>query len=324
MPTRAHSLLLSVLCAACGGTAETRTETLSPVHSEPIERAAPSGAGAIAGFGSHPPLVLAFHAPPTASAFDASEIVAGDSGTLPGSGSRLDRGTAATAGTLAMAPAPYAAQSDFASTGLEFWGGAAHVSFYDFLDSSFRLANSREEWDEADRFEIAFYSREPLHGHVEALIGGFVFYEERDWEEGTSEILFDTWGIGVDMGAVIYPFEGADDRFLNIGFAPFARFSLGWNDGDFFDVPKNVSGGVGTATGELDNLRFDIGVGAELRAVVARRFFFGIGAGYIWWTTADGATGFTADNGGTIIIFDDSYDFRGNETWIRATAGIYF
>ena len=207
----------------------------------------------------------------------------------------------------------------------EPWGAAAGFSVFDLYDADFRIAAQREEWDRTERFEINFWSREPVSGHVEALIGGFLFREERDWDEGAQRVIVDAWGIGFDMGAMIYPFEGAETRSFDIGFAPYARFALGLSDGDFRDIDANLpGGGVGTTSGELGELRFDFGVGVDVRAVVGRSMFFGVGTGLNWWTTTDGSFGTTRDGGGIIVVEDDEFDFRGSEGYVRATVGFYW
>ena len=204
------------------------------------------------------------------------------------------------------------------------WGAAMGVAVYDLHDADFRIASQREEWDRTQRVELTFHSREPVHGRVEALIGGFLFREERDWDEGNQEVIVDAWGIGVDAGAMIYPWEGAANRQFDIGFAPYARLALGFSNGDFENIETNVSGTPATSSGELGDLRFDFGVGVDVRAVVGRSFYFGVGAGWNWWTTTDGSVGTTRDGVGTILVADDEFDFDGSEGFVRATLGFYW
>ena len=204
------------------------------------------------------------------------------------------------------------------------WGAAMGFAVYDQFDADFRIASQREEWDRTQRVELTFHSREPVHGRVEALIGGYVFREERDWDEGNQEVIVDAWGVGVDAGAMLYPFEGAQNRQLNVGIAPYARLGLGVADGEFQNIDTNVSGTPGFASGDIGKLRFDFGIGVDVRAVVGRSFYFGVGTGWNWWTTTDASDGTTRDGVGTILIADDEFDFDGSEGYIRATLGFYW
>ena len=157
---------------------------------------------------------------------------------------------------------------------------------------------------------------------VELLVD--LYEQERDWDEGNQEVIVDAWGIGVDAGAMIYPWEGAANRQFDIGFAPYARLALGFSNGDFENIETNVSGTPATSSGELGDLRFDFGVGVDVRAVVGRSFYFGVGAGWNWWTTTDGSVGTTRDGVGTILVADDEFDFDGSEGFVRATLGFYW
>jgi len=268
-----------------------------------------------------PPLFLGYHLAAPAAATDPFAIDMALSGpNVPASAASPTLTFAATTAVAAQAPPtsdPYWGYEN------QRWGGAGGISYYEFTDAEFRIAAEREEWDSVDRFEFAMFSREPLHGHVEAMIGGFIFWEERDWEEGTSKVLYDTWGFGVDMGAMIYPLPNADERKVNLGFLPYFRLAMGFGDGDFRNIEVDLPGGVGTASGDMGDLRFDIGAGVEARLVVARTFFAGVGVGYNWWTTAEGAAG-TTSQGGTVIIVDDEFDFGGDEAYLRVSAGFFF
>ncbi len=206
----------------------------------------------------------------------------------------------------------------------EVWDSAVGFSVYSLFDADFRIAAQRENWDRTERVELSFYSREPLHGRVEALIGGHLYREERDWNEGDQRVIVDAWGFGLDMGAMIYPFPNADEREFNIGLVPFVRFGIGLSDGDFRNIDVNLPGEVGSSSGELGEYRYDFGLGAEVRALIGRTFYFGLGAGYNWWTTADGSAGTTRNGVDIIVIQDDKFDFKGSEGYLRATVGFYF
>jgi hypothetical protein len=268
-----------------------------------------------------PPLFIGYHVAAPAAALDPFTIdmaLSGPSVPAPATAPSLT-----FAATSAVAAQSQSTSDPYWGYENQRWGGAGGISFYEFTDAEFRIAAEREEWDSVDRFEFAMYSREPLHGHVEAMIGGFLFWEERDWEEGSSKVLYDTWGFGVDMGAMIYPLPNADQRKVNLGFLPYFRLAMGFGDGDFRNIEVDLPGGVGTASGDMGDLRFDIGAGVEARLVVARTFFAGIGVGYNWWTTAEGAAG-TTSQGGTVIIVDDEFDFGGDEAYLRVSAGFFF
>lgn len=207
----------------------------------------------------------------------------------------------------------------------EVWGAAGGLRFYEHRDADFRLAAEREDWDRVERVELGFASREPLQGRVEALIGGHIFSEERDWTDGPRRILFDTVGFGVDLGAMIYPFEGAGDRALNIGLGPWVRGAVGWCDGDFVDLEASLpGGGIGSTSGDLADLRFDLGVGLDLRAVIARSMVIGVGGGWNSWRATSGAAGTTKDGGGVIVVEDDDFRLSGSETFLRFTLEFYW
>lgn len=292
---------------------ESAIEQPAPAADRTSDLAAPPRAAVAPG------LLLAHHAVPAAATTDPFAIemaLAGPSAPAAATEPRFTF-TATTAAQATGAGDPYWGYEN------QRWGGAGGISFYEFPDAEFRIAAEREEWDDVERFEFAMYSREPLHGHVEAMIGGFIFWEERDWEEGTSKVLYDTWGFGVDMGAMLYPLPNADQKKLNIGILPYFRLAMGFGDGDFRNIEVDLPGGVGTASGDMGDLRFDIGAGVEARIVVARTFFAGVGVGYNWWTTAEGAAG-TTSQGGTVIIVDDEFDFGGDEAYFRVSAGFFF
>jgi hypothetical protein len=156
------------------------------------------------------------------------------------------------------------------------------------------------------------------------MVGGFFFYEERDWDEGNARVLYDTWGFGVDMGAMVHALPRSDEHAFSLGFLPYFRLAMGVSDGDFTNVPIQLPGEVGTSSGEMGDLRFDVGMGVEARAVVAQTFFVGVGVGVNWWTTAEGASGTTRNGGGVVIIVDDAFDFHGDETYVRVSVGFLY
>lgn len=225
--------------------------------------------------------------------------------------------------TVSLAPSASSLDEPYDWDG-EVWNAAAGVRVLSLFDADFRIAAMREEWDRTERVELVFHSREPVHGHVEALIGGYLFREERDWDEGAQSILVDAWGFGFDLGAMIYPYQPSGTSGFDFGLTPYARFGLGFTDGDFRNIDVNLAGAPGTSSGDLGDIRFDFGVGLEARAVVGQTMFLGVGAGMHWWTTTDGSVGTTRDGGGFIVVEDDEFDFRGSEGFVSATVGFYW
>jgi hypothetical protein len=266
--------------------------------------------------GTGSPTMIAYHLPVQSNPSDPFAVDMGLAGPNTASATpvRLNLSSSSTTTTQAT---PYW-QED-----MQRWGSAATFSYYELVDTSFRISDQRESWDRAERYEVTFHTREPVHGRVEALIGGFIFWEERDWEEGAQKVINDTWGFGIDAGAMLYPMENAETRKFNIGIMPYFRIAMGFNDGDFRNIDTNLPSGVGNSSGSLGDLRFDVGAGVEARVVVARRFFGGVGVGYNWWNTANGAVGTTRD-GSTVIVVGDSLTFKGDEAYIRVSAGLYF
>jgi len=197
---------------------------------------------------------------------------------------------------------------------------SANVNGYLLTGGDFTLGNVKDSWDTAQRWEGDFLFHMRVQEHVEPFANGYVFWEDREWSQGPSNIDYNAVGFGIGTGAFLYALKGAEDRVFNIGLKPWARFGYVFNDGTF----NNVRSSKGFSTGDIRGQRLEIGLGADLVAILFRTIYGGLGVGVDWWNSSD-ADAVTRDAiGGTIVDPDDSLSFRGNDVFARFTLGIRF
>jgi hypothetical protein len=114
--------------------------------------------------------------------------------------------------------------------------------------------------------------------------------------------------------------EKADTRLFNLPIVPFLRVGLGFNDGDFKNIPI---GNDLFISGNIDGLRFETAAGLDVRLIVAQRVMVGIGAGVSYWNAFD-VSGAAHNGVGVVVISNDHSGFEGLDIFTRLTIGIIF
>ena len=98
----------------------------------------------------------------------------------------------------------------------------------------------KEPWDSGNRGELdIMYHLDIQYGHVEPVLGGYFFYESREWSEGDANVDNDVVGFGVEAAAILYPMKNPDKRDFTVGLMPYTRLGFGWQDGTFRNVPTS-------------------------------------------------------------------------------------
>jgi len=197
---------------------------------------------------------------------------------------------------------------------------SANANGYLFTGGDFTLGSVKDPWDSAQRWEGDFIFHMRVQEHVEPFANGYIFWEDREWSQGASDINYNALGFGIGTGAFLYALKGSEDRAFNLSLKPWARFGIAFNDGTF----NNVRSSKGFATGNIGGERLEIGLGADLVAILFRRIYGGVGVGVDWWSSSN-VDAVTRDSiGGSIVDPDDSLSFRGNDVFARFTVGIKF
>jgi len=198
---------------------------------------------------------------------------------------------------------------------------SATFNFSGYPWSEFDLGDLHdEEWDDAWKYELTFCGHYGLSGRVEPYGGAYFYFDDREWSEGTSSVDNKVFGFGVELGALLYALEKADTRAINIPVVPFLRIGMGFNDGNYKNVPNGEDLFI---SGDIDSLRFEIAGGVDVRMIIGRRVMVGIGAGVCYWNSFN-VDGVTRNGVGVIVISNDDVDFEGLDAFARLTVGILF
>ena len=208
--------------------------------------------------------------------------------------------------------APLAAVDDVPTQAIGVWAEAQ-------LDSTFTLADIRQEWDQSERIEIGFRAGMPPERVGIPFIHAGLFYEDRDWEEGRQSIDYEAFGLAVG-GGIEFRLLDRDGGRLALGVVPWGRIGLATQhvivddvlDADLEDV-LHGSFSVG---------RLDGAAGIDLRLTLARRLVVELGAGAEYWKSANVVL--VATNVGSAVGVSDSIDFDGHGTFARLGAAITF
>lgn len=191
------------------------------------------------------------------------------------------------------------------------------VHVYEYQHQGFRLGDRAAEWDDSFRAELDFRASMPLKRRIDVELGGYLFWEDRLWQEGTASVDNQVLGLGWETSAVFYLRDYGSLRDFNVGLAPFARIGVGAQDalitGDFGD---------GEGSGVINHERWELALGLELRAFLAGHLEVALGAGVSYWHSDEGAitsTTTTGEEETTIPL-----RFSGDESWLRASMGIVF
>ena len=197
---------------------------------------------------------------------------------------------------------------------------SANFNFTGYPWTEFQFADVKDGWDSAWKYELNISGHYGLSGNVEPFGGAYFSYEEREWEDGSASIKSQVFSIGAELGALLYAMEKADKHPINFPIVPFFRVGLGFNQGDYKNVP---TGDDLFMSGDLDGLRFEIAGGVDVRLIIAQRIMLGIGAGVCYWNSFN-VGGVTRNGVGVIVIGDDKAGFEGLDVFARLTLGLLF
>ncbi|UCG48225.1 MAG: hypothetical protein JSU94_00305 [Phycisphaerales bacterium] len=169
---------------------------------------------------------------------------------------------------------------------------------------------SEDDWGDAlDWLAWVDYSTWP---------GAYFYYQDRRWDEGLSRIRDKIFGLGGEIGAMFYVLPVSDNQPFNLALMPFARIGVGFNWGDFSNIPA-----LGRFySGDLGDVRFEVSGGVEARLLIARLLMVGIGAGVGYWNSFD-VDAVIIGQGGAIIGFR-SVPYDGLDAFLRLTIGVVF
>jgi hypothetical protein len=186
--------------------------------------------------------------------------------------------------------------------------------------SEFNFGDLNEQWDSAWKYEFNIVGHFGQMDQVDGYGAGYFSYDDRKWDNGLSSVKNQVYTIGGEIGAFLYPFKNPESRPINIPIVPFLRFGLGYNDGDFKNVPN---GHDAFFSGDIDGLRVEAAAGVDVRVIIGRRFSFGIGTGINYWNAFE-INGVARNGVGIIVIGHDHADFEGFEIFARMSVGLLF
>lgn len=197
---------------------------------------------------------------------------------------------------------------------------SANLVYADYHSGDFSLGSFKEPWDSGSRSELdLMYHLEVQRGFIEPVLGGYMFWETRDWSEGDAEVDNDVIGFGVEAAAILYPMKNPQERDLAVGLMPYLRLGVGWQNGTFENIPTSK----GFSTGDVDYERGEVSFGLDLRATMYDSLMVAVGPVYnLWYSSSTDAV--TRDGIGAIVEEEDSLSFDGNELSFRASIGFKF
>jgi hypothetical protein len=222
--------------------------------------------------------------------------------------------TVACASTSTLDRMDMAYQSDAISKGRFFHAPTFNVA--SGLGGDFTLGDTKDSWDRFMRYELDWLFLFGESGHVEPFGEGYIYFEDREWSEGTAKVDVDFWGFGLGTGVMAYAWEGGRQRGFNLAVRPYARLGLGFANGTFRDL--ETASGLGR--GSIDSARFEGAIGLDFQAVVAHRVLASLGVGVVVWGAEDGSASVDTE-GGTV---KEKVGFRGYDTFVRAGIGFTF
>ncbi len=188
------------------------------------------------------------------------------------------------------------------------------------IDGEFDLEDLDEEWDRSDRYEAGLAYHWPPDGQVEQVVGAFFAFERKEWDDGAAEVEDNSFLVGFEGGALLYPTVNPQARRINVALHPYIRGAIGYADGDFENVPIDT----GFASGDIEEFRFDFGLGADGVLMINRQALISVGAGVNWWWTIEKPDGFVSDENGLVLFINDDFDYRGREFFIRFLVSFLF
>jgi hypothetical protein len=196
---------------------------------------------------------------------------------------------------------------------------SSNVSVLVPVGGSFDLGGVREDWDNAERYELDFLYHIPDARGFETQLGAYFFYEDRDWRAGSARFDYDALGFGVEPGAVFYLLDKQRGEAFNLGLRPYARLGFGWQDGVFSAIPS----ADGFSYGDVSGGRFVAGLGLDLQALFGDALLASVGVGGMIWDS-ENPRAETRDALNNVIEEDDRLDLHGKDAFVRFSIGIKF
>ncbi|MEM7263810.1 MAG: hypothetical protein AAF488_17615 [Planctomycetota bacterium] len=211
------------------------------------------------------------------------------------------------------------ARFQYRPSGLQF-AATGHLP----LDADFSLGRVNDEWDDAERFEVQLLYQGERDIQVQTVTGAYLYYENKRWREGQARVRHESFGIGMEAGALLHPFTYAPGAPFDFAFYPYLRYGIGTADGRIRNVPVARGSGPGTLSGDLGDFRSEGGVGADLRVRLGPRVMIGTGVGVLWWDSLDTAVVSIRNGVGTVIVSNDDLSVDGRDVFARFVLDIAF
>jgi hypothetical protein len=182
------------------------------------------------------------------------------------------------------------------------------------IDSNVKIAGADQEWDDALRVELSYLFLLPEENGFIPYGEGYLYYEDRTWSEGASQLDYDSLGAGIGGGGIYNFFK---TKGVALGVAPFARIGLGSQDGRV----TGLSVSDYTAEGNGGDWRGELGVGADATLGLGKRFMLRAGVSWQYWQGESYILKYT-DSNDDVEYRSDSLD--GTDVMARLGAGITF
>jgi hypothetical protein len=189
----------------------------------------------------------------------------------------------------------------------------------------FWLDGNEENWDSGYRLDFEFRYKMEKQEKIEPFVGGYLFYEEHDWDEGNASVEDRAVGVGgllgilYDPAARILKTEAPDDRKARLTLMPFSRLGVGFENGEFKNYPVDD----GFTSGDLDRARLEGALGFDARLEVGDRLAFSIGTGADGWISGR-VKGETRDGMGVLVDSGDGLSYYGWDLFVRAGLTVRF
>jgi len=189
----------------------------------------------------------------------------------------------------------------------------------------FWLDGNEEDWDSGYRLDFEFRYKMEKQEKIEPFVGGYLSYEERDWDEGSSSVEDRAFGLGGLLGILYDPAARTmgtgepDDRKARLTLMPFSRLGVGFENGKFKNYPVDD----GFTSGDLDRARLEGALGFDARLEMGDRLVFSIGTGADGWISGR-VKGETRDGMGALVDSGDRLSYYGWDLFVRAGLSVDF
>jgi len=199
---------------------------------------------------------------------------------------------------------------------------ALHAQF--FPNARFELDRNTEQWDRSERYEVHLNLHSKRDIQVETITGLYVYYDKKRWNEGVAKVRHESVGIGMEAGALLFPFTYGPGSRVDLAFYPYLRYGIGTSSGRLTEVPTTTASGAGTASGDVGDLRIEGGLGADVRLLLGDRVSIAAGGGVLWWDSLDTAVYSVRSGSGVVLVNDEDVSFRGRDTYVRVLLEIAY